>query len=322
LKGQTASIRDLRDRFHVDAVLEGSIARSGDRLRVIAQLVNAVTESVLWSNRDDRDAHDLAGVQDDLIAAIGGTLKFRLTENDIPEARRRPEDQETYNLYLKALVFGDQFSANGAAESVKDFEEVIRRAPNYAPAYAGLANQLAIMPFFHASEAKQILSRSRDTAERALALDPSSALAHAARGHSLFNSWDWTGSEREFQTALSLDPDLAITHHLYGLFLGSQGRSEEAIREARRAVDLAPTSAIISYSLAAVLLHAGQFDESIAQSRRTLELDRGFDLAYNDIVRAYTLKGMSFEAGQALSEWERIKPDPTRVLWRAHYLAS
>jgi len=321
LKGESVSVRELRDRFHVDAILEGSVARSGERLRVIAQLVDAGSEHVLWSNQDDRDASDLAGVQNDLITSIAGTLRLRLTETEIPEARRRPEDQETYNLYLKALVFGDQFSPEGAAESVKDFEEVIRRSPGYAPAHAGLANELAIIPFFQIAKTRDLLARSREQAERAVALDPSSALGHAALGHSLFNSWNWSESEKELQTAISLDPDAAVAHHIYALLLTTQGRSEEAIREARRAVDLAPTSAIISYTLATVLLHAGQYDESIAQSRRTLELDRGFDLAYNVIVRAYTLKEISSEANRAMSEWERIKPDPLRVLWRAHYLA-
>ena len=323
LKNQSAGVRELGNRFHVDAILEGSVSRSGERLRVVTQLVDAGTERILWSHQDERDARDLARVQDDVMGAIASTLKLRLTEAAIPEARRRPQDQETYNLYLKALVFGDQFSASGATESVKDFEEVSRRAPNYAPAYAGLANELAIMPFFQTGKTQEVLARSREAAERALALDPGSALAHAARGHSLFNSWNWNEAEKELQTAIGLDPDSATAHDLYGLLLGTQNRSEEAIREARRAVDLAPTSAIISYGLTADLLHAGQFDESIAQGRRTLELDRGFALAYHDIIRSYTLKGMPAEANQALNELERIEPDTTmQPLLRANQLAT
>ena len=321
LKGQSASVRELANRFHIDAILEGSVGRSGERLRVITQLVDVGTERILWSHQDERDARDLARAQDDVMNTIASTLRLHLTETAIPEARRRPQEMETYNLYLKAVVLGDQFSESSGTENVKDFEEVIRRAPGYAPAYAGLANELAIMPFFHASEAKQILSRSRNAAEQAIALDPSLALAHAARGHSLFNSWDWMGSEKEYQTALSLDPSLAITHHLYGLLLGSQGRSDEAIREARRAVELAPTSALISYTLATVYLHAGNLDEAIAQSRRTLELDRGFDKANKVLLRAYTLKGMPTEALQALSDWERQLQDPMQPLLRAHHLA-
>jgi len=322
LKGQTASVLELGKHFQVDAILEGSIGRLGDRLRVVTQLVDVATQRTLWSHQDDRDARDLASVQDDVMTAIAGTLRLRLTETAIPEARRRPQETETYNLYLKAVVLGDQFSESGGTESVKDFQEVIRRAPGYAPAYAGLANELAIMPFFHPAEARQILTRSRDAAEHAIALDPSLALAHAARGHALYNSWDWKGSEKEYQIALSLDPDLAITHHLYGLLLGSQGRSEEAIREARRAAALAPTSALISYSLATVLLHVGNLDEAIAQSRRTLELDRGFDQAYSVLARAYALKGMPSEFLQVLSDWERQLHRPLQPLLRAYQLAK
>ena len=323
LKRESAGVRELGNRFRVDAVLEGSVARSGERLRVVIQLVDARTERLLWSHQDERNARDLARVQDDLMSAITGTLKLRLTEATTPEARRRPQDQETYNLYLRAVVLGDQFSRNSAAESVKDFGEVIQRAPVYAPAYAGLANELAMMPFFQPAQTKDVLARARDAAVRALALDPNSAMAHAALGHSFFNGWNWAESEKELQTALSLDPDFAFAHHLYGLLLSSQGRSEEAIREARRAVDLAPTSAIIAHTLAVVLLHSRRFDESITASRRTLELDRGFDPAYHVLIRDYTLIRMPSEAAQVLNELEHIEPDHTmEPLLRANQLAT
>jgi len=323
LKGQSADVSELGKRFQVDAILEGSVGRQGDRLRVVTQLVDVATQRTIWSHQDEREARDLASVHDDIMSAIASTLKFRLAETITPKARRRPQDLETYNLYLKAVVLGDQFSESGGTESVKDFEEVIQRAPTYAPAYAGLANELAIMPFFNPAEARQLLTRSRDAAEQAISLDPSLALAHAARGHSFFNAWDWKGAEKEFQIALSLDPDSAIAHHLYGLLLGSQGRSEEALREARRAVELAPTSAIISHSFATVLFHAGQFDESISQSRRTLELDRGLDLAYHDLIRCYTLKRMPSEAGQALDDLESIEHNHAKQpLLRANQLAT
>ena len=322
LKGQSASVHELGKRFHVDAILEGSVARSTDRLRVVTQLVDVATDRILWSHQDERGADDLAHMQDDLMNAIASNLRLRLSAAQVPEARRRPQDLGTYNLYLKAVALGDQFSQSGGAESVKDFEEVIRRAPGYAPAYAGLANELAILPFFYPVPAKELLTRAKDAAERAITLDPSLAQAHAARAHSLFNSWDWHGAEREFQTALTLDPDSATTHQLYGLFLGSQGRAEEAIREATRAADLAPTSGLISYALATILLHAGKFDEAIAQSQRTLQLDRGFFQSYQVLARAYMLKGMPAAALRALEQWDRNDPEPGSILWRANELAT
>jgi len=321
LKGESAGVRELGNRFHVGAIVEGSVGRSGERLRVITQLVDVGTERIFWSHQDDRDAHDLASVQDDVMNAIAGTLRLRLTETATPEARRRPQDQETYNLYLKAVVLGDQFSSTGAAESVKDFEEVIRRAPGYAPAYAGLANELAILPFFQQAGVKQILTRSRNAAERAIALDPSLAKAHAALGNSFYNSWDWERSEKELQTALSLDPDSAMTRQLYGQLLGSEGRAEEAIREARRAAELAPTSGLISFSVANILFHAGNFDEAIDECRRTLVLDPGFLETYNILTRAYTMKGMAPDALQTLSDWERHDSEPVQPLWKANLLA-
>jgi len=136
LKGQSLGLRELGTRFHVDAILEGSLRRSGDRLQVTMQLVDVASERTLWSDRDERDASDLGKVQDDLLAAIAGTLKLRVTEEAIPPARRRPQDLETYNLYLKAVYLADQFSPEGVSKSVEDLGEVIRRTPGYAPAHA------------------------------------------------------------------------------------------------------------------------------------------------------------------------------------------
>jgi len=322
LKGQSANVHELGKRFQVDAILEGSVVRSGERLRVFTQLVDVSTERILWSQQDEREARDLARMQDDVMNAIAGTLKLRLSEAAMPAARRRPQDLETYNLYLKAVALGDQFSRNGGAESVKDFEEVIQKAPGFAPAYAGLANELAILPFLQPVPVKETLARAKDAAQHAIALDPSLASAHTALAHCLYSNWDWKASEKEFQISLSLDPDSATAHQLYGLLLGSQGRAAEAIREGRRAADLGPTSGLIAFSLATILFHAGNFDEAIAQNRRALDLDPGFLEAYNVLARAYTLKGRTAEAVQTLHDWERYQAEPAQPLWRAYQLAS
>jgi len=322
LKGGSANLHELGKRFHVNAILEGSVSRSGERLRVVTQLVDIATEQTLWSHQDERDARDLAHMQDDVMNAIADTLKLRLSQAAIPAARRRPQDLETYNLYLKAVALGDQFSGNGGAESVKDFEEVIQKAPGFAPAYAGLANELAILPFLQPVPVKETLARAKDAAQRAIALDPSLASAHASLAHCLYNSWDWKASEKEFQIALSMDADSATAHQLHGLLLGSLGKGEEAIREERRAADLAPTSSLTAFSFATILFHAGNFDEAIEQSRRTLQLDPGFLEVYSILARAYTLKGMTTEALRTLHEWERYQSEPTQPLWNAYQLAS
>jgi TolB-like protein/DNA-binding winged helix-turn-helix (wHTH) protein/Tfp pilus assembly protein PilF len=324
LKDRSLGARELGARFHVDTILEGSLRRSGDRLQLTTQLVDVASERTFWSHQDERDVRDLGKVQDDLLAAIAGTLKLRITEESIPPARRRPEP-ETYNLYLKALFLADKFSREDVAKSVDYFEEVNRRAPEYAPALAGLANALTILPFTQVAPPKNTLARAKEAALRALALDKSLAEAHAALAHALFSSWDWQQADREFQTALTLDRDSAVAHHLYSTFLATQGRADEAIREARFAVDLAPTSPLVAFCLAQAFFYAGHFDEAIAQGLRTLELDAHSRQAYTVLARAYTMKGMIPEALAALQGWTdkaHPAPDSAQPLLTAYTLAK
>ena len=247
---------------------------------------------------------------------------MRLVDESVPAARRRPADVDTYNLYLKAVSMADQFSRDGVRNAIEKFEEVIRREPGYAPAYAGLANALVIQPYVSETGSRGTERRAKEIAERAIAMDPSLALAHAALAHLYFNEWDAKAAETEFQAALSLDPDVAMTSQLYGIFLASRDRPGEALLQARRAVELAPTSGLISFSLAKVLFHCGRFDESIAQCRRTLEIDRAFHQAKLIVARAYAMKGMSGEAMAALDDWERSERDRSQPLWRAYIVAQ
>ena len=323
LNNQTLGARELGARFHVDTILEGSLRRSGDRLQLTMQLVDVATERTLWSFQDERDVRDLGYLRDDLLAAIEGALKLRIAEDAVPAARRPPQDRETYNLYLKALYLADEFSPERVAQGVNDFEEVIRRAPGYAPAYAGLANSLTILPFVEAAPPKDTLARATSAARQAINLDFGLAAAHAALAHSYFNEWDWGSAAKEFQIALNLDPDSATTRQLHALFLASQGRGDEAIREARRAVDLAPTSWLISLSLSQVFLQSGHFDDAIEQARRTLDLYPNFSEAYTNLARAYSMKGRYSEAIETLRQWAYYEPRAGSVqqLWRAQTLA-
>jgi TolB-like protein/DNA-binding winged helix-turn-helix (wHTH) protein/tetratricopeptide (TPR) repeat protein len=321
LKGQNLGARDLGVRFHVNAILEGSIRRSGDRLQVTMQLVDAASDGTLWTYKDERDARELGKIQDDLLTGIADTLKLRITEETTPSTRRRPPDLETYNLYLKAQYLADQFSAEGVAQSIDDFEEVVHKAPGYAPSYAGLANALTILPFFQSTPPRETLARARSAAQQAIQLDAGLAVAHAALAHAFFMEWEWQPAGKEFLTALGLDPNSAMARQLQALFLASQGRADEAIREAKHAEALAPTSGLIAFSLSQVFLQTSHFDEAIEQSRRTLQLYPHFPEAYNALARAYTLKGMTKQALETLQEWSRYETSREQPLWRANTLA-
>jgi Tfp pilus assembly protein PilF len=249
-------------------------------------------------------------------------LRFRIVEGERPLGRRRPDDPETYNLYLKAVVLGDQFPTSGTAAAKKAFEEVIRRAPGFAPGYAGLANTLVMEPFMTPSAPRENLQRALGLASKAIDLDPSYAEAHAVMAHAYFNSWKWREAERKFQDALRLDPDSAVALQLYSIYLATQRRFEEALLHIRRASGLSPTSGLIAYSECIIQYHAGNFKEAESVCRKTLELDPGRSSAHQVLARAYSMQGMHAEARRNLDMWTQNFRDPvTPKLWRAYYLA-
>jgi DNA-binding winged helix-turn-helix (wHTH) protein/Flp pilus assembly protein TadD len=226
-------------------------------------------------------------------------------------------DLETKNLFLKASAMKDQLSPNGAAQSAKAFEEVIRRAPNYAPAHAGLANPWATFPFLSKSPPTEALNKAASIARHAISLDPNLAEAHAALAHSYFNLWKWREAEKEFQTALRIAPDSATTLQLYAVYLATQARFDEAIQRAESAASLAPTSGLIAHTVTLIHFHAGHFDQAIEAGSRTLDLDRGFSQVRNIMSRAYAMKGKIPEALAANAEWAKFGAGSTGLLWKA-----
>jgi DNA-binding winged helix-turn-helix (wHTH) protein/TolB-like protein/cytochrome c-type biogenesis protein CcmH/NrfG len=259
LKGKVESAREIGKRYGVDAVLEGSVRRSGSQLHVSVQLVDTSTERILWSHEDDREASDLSSIEKSILSSIARALQFRMEGTATVASRQPPKDRETYHLYLKANVITDQYRPE--AESAVLYREVIRREPAFAPAHARLASVLARGA--QGDLRSPDLTEAKQAAERAIGLDPTSAEAHTALAHVYMKAWKWAEAEPEFRTALTLDPNLAETRQLYGLFLASQGRFVEAIEQADRAVDLAPTSPTVWYAWAQVRLHARRFDDVI-----------------------------------------------------------
>lgn len=315
------TIAELSRSFHVDRVLEGSVNLTGGNLDVTMQLVDAGTERILWSHQYSRAAANLGQVQENVLDSLAKTLTRSVTEGDVPRTRRRPKDDETYNLFLDAERMASD-AIDTSAEAAEKYKGVIQRAPDFAPAYAGLANALVTVPFRNQVPIMPKLIEAETTARKAIELDDTLAEAHTALAHSYWQEWRWKESEEEFQRALALDGNLAIAHRLYGMSLVSQGRGDEGIRETLRAVQLHPMSPLTNFSLARVYLAAGHFDEAITQARRTQELSRHHPEAYQVLVRAYTLKGLIPEANAALKEWEQHIPEaPMQTILRANLLA-
>ena len=320
LRGQKLTAIEAARKQGAEAVLEGSVRKQEQRLIVTAQLVDARSERVIWSYRDDRAALDLGEVENAVTASMARALRFRIVEGEAPLARRRPEDPETYNLYLKGLALNDRLTPAGTAAAAEAFEEVMRRAPNFAPAYVGLANVMVLETFTRGASKKSNFARALELADKALTLDPEFADAHGAKAHALFNAWNWAEADREFEIALRLDPNATATLQLFGLFLGMRGRFDEAAKVLRRAEELAPASGLIAATQCRVAFHAKRYEEAIATCTKTLVIDPARHECRTLLGRIHVMKGMPNEAQQYFAN----KPNRTQSegLWRAYGSAA
>ncbi len=292
-KGKDFDTREIGRRLNVDTLLEGSVRRSGDRLRVIAQLVSVSDGYHLWSERFDRQIQDVFAIQDEISLTIVDRLKVRLHAGEKALLTKRyTEDQEAYNLYLQGRHYWNRRHEGGLQKGIGAFEQAALRDPMYAPAYVGIGdcyNQLAHWGYL---EPKEAYRKAKEAVERALSLDAALAEAHASLGWiKLWHDWDWTGSEKEFRDALRLNPNYSMAHEWYALYLAVMRRIDEGVTEVRRAAELDPLSLVVNSILALGHYWARQFDEAIAQLNKTLELDASFPQAYLYLCWAQAGKG-------------------------------
>lgn len=285
----------------VEAVLEGSLQRDGDRVRVTLRLVKASDGSALWAGTFDEWADDFLAVQDRIADKVARTLVPRMTGEERERvARRYTDDAEAYRLYSLGRFHWSKISKEDWPKAVDYFNRAIERDPDYALAYAGLADaytSIMTVSFLPTAEA---MPKAKQAAATALRLDDTLAEAHVSSGRvKAYYEWDWTGAEREFQRAIELSPNLAGAHSEYGNFLTVVGRSEQAIVEAKQARELDPLTHVNHYHLAWALISARRYDEAIGECQKVLVT---FPQAHDWMGRAYIGKGMYDEA---IAEFER-----------------
>jgi serine/threonine-protein kinase len=267
---------DIAHELGVETVLEGTVRRSGDRIRLTARLVNPVDGTVLWAGQYDRRLVEVFEVQDDMARAIVAALRPRF--GDAPELRaaralRGTADLEAYDLYLKGRYYWGRRGETGLRTAIAFFERAIARDSGFARAWAGLSMAQVVLPFFTTLSADSLAAEAGRSAQHALRLDSTLADAHLAWGYALKCQWRWAESERQFQDALALAPDDAPTHHWYGILLGVLGRVEGAVEQLSRARQLDPLSTPIGTDLAYELYLARRYDEALREGRRVARLD-------------------------------------------------
>jgi serine/threonine-protein kinase len=277
LQGKDLEIRAIGDQLNVETLLEGSVRKAGDRLRITAQLVNVSDGYHLWSERYDRRLDDVFAVQDEIARAIVEKLKVKLVgPKEAPLVKRASANLEAYQLYLKGRYHFARRYKGGLEQAVNCFSRAISLDPDFAPALAGLAEGLSLHGFYGLSPVRVTLPKARQAAERAVALDDSLAEAHRALGmlHGWL-SWDWDVVEREFTRALVLDPNAPLTHGFYGIVLAIMGRTEEAAAEAEQTTALDPLSALAFFLAAAAYYELRQYGRSIEIGQNAVALDPG-----------------------------------------------
>jgi TolB-like protein/DNA-binding winged helix-turn-helix (wHTH) protein/Tfp pilus assembly protein PilF len=327
-KGARKPLPQIARELNVDAVVEGTVLRSGDQVRITAQLIEASTDKHLWSQRYEGDLRDTLALQNRVASAIADQIRINLTPQEKAALKdARVVNPEAYESYLKGRYFWNKRSADGLKVALAYFKEAIEEDPNYAQAYSGLADTYALLGDWQYAvmTPKEAFPKAKDAAIKALELDSKLGEAHNSLAFVLDGfDWDLDSGGKEFQRAIELNPGYATAHHWYAWHLSLLGRYNEAIAEMRKAENLDPLSLIINADLAEMLVLAHSYDESIRQSRKTIETDPNFALAHNQLAQAYLQKHMYDEAVAELQKAVNLSGDsPTCIanLARA-YIAS
>lgn len=284
----------------VDAVLEGSIRKSGGTVRVTVRLVSAEGGAQLWASKFDENASDVFTVEDHVSARVSEAFRLNLTSEERKRlARRYTENTEAYEAYLKGRALWARSRLESIKEAIEYFQKAIRIDPDYALAYAGLADSYSALGNARVGMQPpgEVMPQAKAAALKALELDDALAEAHASLGSIRMRyDYDWPSAESEFKRALELNPSDAMLHHWYGNYLSARGRHDEAISEIERAKQLDPASFVIASVSGMFLFHACRYDEAINACRDALEMEPGYPHARGYLGAAYEQKGMYEEA--------------------------
>jgi TolB-like protein/Tfp pilus assembly protein PilF len=303
LKGEGLDVREIAARLNVEHVLEGSVRKAGNRLRIVTQLIAATDGCLLWSQRYERDLAEVFAVQDEIACTIVDTLKGTLMRRAAsPLIKRYTEDVEAYNLYLKGRYYWNHRYEGFLHKALDHFKQALDRAPQYALAHAGVADCFNILAFYNYLEPREGFRKAEVAAEKALAIDEELAEPHASLGLvRTFFDWNFDAGEREFQRSIQLNPQYGTAQFWYGAHEMALGRPERSLDLLKRAWEADPLCATFSGGSAFVSYLARRYGDAIAAGRRTLELDPLFAPAHAFLGWAYTETG-SYD--EAIASWQ------------------
>src|SRR5438477_6995156 len=320
-KSAPADLREIAKQLSVAHILEGSVQKAGDSVRVNVQLINALTDAHLWADTYDRQLTDIFAIESEIAKMIADILQAKLTGSEEKAISKKPTaNSEAYELYLQGRFFWNKRTAADLRKSIDFFSQAIAKDPDYAQAYAALGQSYVILPAYDGGAPKDCFPQGEIFAKKALALDPGSseALAVIASAKALYQ-FDFAGAYRDYEKGIQLHPNDATTHHWFANdVLSNLGEYERELAEMRRALELDPLSPILHNNTGNAFVHNGRFDEAIAQYRKAVELDSTFYLALWNHGLLLELQG---KIPEAIAQYEKagaITNDPISLGMLGH----
>jgi len=307
-KNEEDIFRKVGDQLHVGTVLEGSVRKAGDKLRVTAQLINVSDGYHIWSKDYDGDVKDILNFQSNVAEQVVQALQVKLGGDETRALAKKPtENPEAHRLYLLGRYEFGKYTQAGWNNAIRYYEQALKLDPNYALAYCGLADNYAYMGSVVMPE-KEAIAKEKEFAQKALELDPELAEAHMSIALALIGAFDWQNGLKEFDRALELNPNLAFAYEVQAWTVNGLGRFDEAIAKTRKAVELDPLNPFFQMSLSFFQYWARQYDDAIAQARKTLEMDPNSAISHVLLGLSFLKKG---DTAGAIVELQKSKtPDP------------
>jgi serine/threonine protein kinase/tetratricopeptide (TPR) repeat protein len=321
-KGARKPLPDVARALHVDAVVEGSVRRYGDRVQINARLVQASTDLQLWARSYEQDVRNILTLQSTVARAIADEIHIKLTPQEQARfSRSDPVDPAAHEAYLTGRFYWNKRTPQGLQKSIDYLEQAVAKDPRYALAYAALADSYHLLPELTTVPASVAFPKARTAALKALEIDDLLAEAHSALGNVKEDyDWDWGGAETEYKRALELNPGYEIAHAWYSNLLLELGRLPEAVVEARIAKQLDPLSAFTNDNFAAILYYAGEYDQAIEQCQKTLEIDPGSHQAHRHLAQVYIQRQLYAEAVSELKKAVELSRGSTEAMAELGYV--
>ena len=304
-KGTHKRVPVIAQELHVDAIVEGTMERAGDRVRIRAQLIHGATDQHLWAESYDGDLSDVLRLEGDVARDIAQQIGHLTAEKRSQLRPNRPVPIGAHEDYLKGRYYWNRRTETGLRKGIEYFQKAIDQDPNYAQAYAGLADSYIMLANWGLTAPSQAYPKAKVAARKALELDSQLVEAHTSLAYAtLLYDWDWENAERGFHQAIALNPNYASAHHFYSICLMTSGRQAEALAEIRRAQELDPLSLIINSVYGWIYYEGRQYDQAIQQYTNTLEMDQSYVPALLDLGTSYMRMG---DYRKAISQFEKAR---------------